>query len=171
MKNQALELHSPLPKSFKVINFVDYSLNQGAPAGHESADTPIRHESYNQIGDCDGSSKFMAYLLVGCEISILPWRFERRDSDYAGDLNDRKNKSGYVFMMGTRAVSWSSKKQPIVTLSSTEVEFVAATACACQDIWLKKILKELHFKENEPTQIHYDNSSVIKLSKNPVLHG
>ena len=56
------------------------------------------------------------------------------DSDYAGDLDDQKNKSGYVFMMGTRAVSWSSKKQPIVTLSSTEVEFVAATACACQDI-------------------------------------
>ena len=37
-----------------------------------------RHDTYNQIGDCDGNSKLMAYLLVGCEISIPPWRFEGR---------------------------------------------------------------------------------------------
>ncbi|RVW74617.1 Retrovirus-related Pol polyprotein from transposon TNT 1-94 [Vitis vinifera] len=57
------------------------------------------------------------------------------DSDYAGDLDDRKNTSGYIFMMGTGVVSWSSKKKPIVTLSSTKAEFVVATACACQAIW------------------------------------
>ncbi|KAJ8767923.1 hypothetical protein K2173_020863 [Erythroxylum novogranatense] len=93
------------------------------------------------------------------------------DSDYAGDSDDRKSTSGYVFMMGIGVVSWSSKNQPIVTLSSTEAEFVAATACACQAIWLKKILKELHFKEEGSTQIYCDNSSAIKLSKYPVLHG
>jgi hypothetical protein len=60
------------------------------------------------------------------------------DSDYAGDLDDRKSTSGYVFMLGSDAVSWSSKKKPIVTLSTTEAEFVAAAACACQSIWLKK---------------------------------
>ena len=54
------------------------------------------------------------------------------DSDYAGDPNDWKSTSGYVFLMGSAAVSWSSKKQPIVTLSTTEAEFVAA---ACQAIW------------------------------------
>ena len=52
-----------------------------------------------------------------------------------------------------------------------QAEFVAATACACQAIWLKKILEELQFKEDEPTLIYCDNSSAIKLSKNPVLHG
>ena len=93
------------------------------------------------------------------------------DSDYVGDLNDRKNTFEYVFMMGTGVVSWSSKKQPIVTLSSIEAEFVAATTCAYQAIWLKKIIKELHFKEDGPTQIYCDNGSTINLSKNLVLHG
>ncbi|CBI35129.3 unnamed protein product, partial [Vitis vinifera] len=93
------------------------------------------------------------------------------DSDYAGDQDNRRSTSGYVFMLGTGAVSWSSKKQPIVTLSTTEAEFVAATVCACQAIWLRKILEELHLKQVGATTIFCDNSSTIKLSKNPVLHG
>ena len=52
------------------------------------------------------------------------------DSDYAGDVEDRKSTSGYVFMIGSGAVSWSSRKQSIVTLSTTEAEFVAAMGCA-----------------------------------------
>ncbi|XP_068638509.1 secreted RxLR effector protein 161-like [Aristolochia californica] len=56
------------------------------------------------------------------------------DSDYARDLDERKNTSGYVFMLGSGAVSWSLKKQPVVALSTTEVEFIATTSCACQAI-------------------------------------
>lgn len=93
------------------------------------------------------------------------------DSDYAGDLDDRKSTSGYVFMMSSAAISWCSKKQPIVTLSTTEAEFVAATVCTCQAIWLRKVLDELYFKQEGATKVYCDNSSAIKLSKNPVLHG
>ena len=93
------------------------------------------------------------------------------DSDYAGDQDDRKSTSGYVFMLGTGAVSWSSKKQPIVTLSTTEAEFVAAASCACQAIWLRRILEEIQFKQQGATSIYCDNSSTIKLSRNPVLYG
>lgn len=78
--------------------------------------------------------------------------------------------SGYVFLLSSGAISWSSKKQPIVTLSTTEVEFVAATMCACQGLWLKKILNEFG-QEESCIYINCDNSSTIKLSKNPVLHG
>jgi hypothetical protein len=53
------------------------------------------------------------------------------DSDYAGDCDDRKSTSGYVFTMGYSAVCWSSKKQPIVTLSTTEAEFVSVASSAC----------------------------------------
>lgn len=93
------------------------------------------------------------------------------DSDYAGDVDDRKSTSGYVFLMNSGAVSWSSRKQPIVTLSTTEAEFVAAASCACQAIWMRRILEKLGHKYKGSTTIMCDSSSAIKLSKNPVMHG
>ncbi|XP_058110873.1 secreted RxLR effector protein 161-like [Magnolia sinica] len=51
------------------------------------------------------------------------------DSDCAGDLDDKKSTSGYVFMMGLGAISWSLKKQSIITLSTTEAEFVCLSSC------------------------------------------
>ena len=68
------------------------------------------------------------------------------DSDYARDQDDRRSTSGYVLMLGTGAVSWSSKKQQIVSLSTIEAKFITAIACACQAIWLRRILEELQFK-------------------------
>jgi hypothetical protein len=93
------------------------------------------------------------------------------DSDYAGDSDDRKSTSGYVFKLGTGAISWCSKKQPIVTLSTTEAEFVAAASCSCQGVWLRNVLKHLNVNQMKCTIIWCDNSSSIKLSKNPVMHG
>lgn len=65
------------------------------------------------------------------------------DIDFAGDEDSRKSTSGYVFLMDGSAVAWLSKKQPIVTLSTTEAEYVAASVCASQAIWFKRILEEL----------------------------
>jgi len=93
------------------------------------------------------------------------------DSDYAGDVDDRKGTSGYVFMVGTRVVSWSSRKQPMVTLSTTEAEFIAAASCACQGVWLRRIPEKLGHVQGMCTTIYCDNNSAIKLSRNPVLHG
>ncbi|CAJ2647282.1 unnamed protein product [Trifolium pratense] len=93
------------------------------------------------------------------------------DSDYAGDSDDRKSTSGYVFKLGSGAISWSSKKQPIVTLSTTEAEYVAAASGACQGVWMRRILQQLGQKQDKPSTMYCDNSSSIKLSKNPILHG
>lgn len=93
------------------------------------------------------------------------------DSDYAGDSDDRRSTSGYVFKFGGGAVAWASKKQPIVTLSTTEAEFVAAAYGACQAVWMMNILEEIGSKQEEGMVMFCDNSSTIKLSKNPVLHG
>ncbi|XP_068666352.1 secreted RxLR effector protein 161-like [Aristolochia californica] len=93
------------------------------------------------------------------------------DSDYVGDIDERKNISGYVFMLGSSAVSWSSKKQPVVTLSTTEAKFIAATSCAYQAIWIRRILENLSYAQHDSPTVYCDNSSIIKLSKNPVMHG
>ncbi|XP_050150594.1 uncharacterized mitochondrial protein AtMg00810-like [Malus sylvestris] len=92
------------------------------------------------------------------------------DSDWAGDFDDRKSTTGFVFFMGDTAFTWMSKKQPIVTLSTCEAEYVAATSCVCHAIWLRNLLKELSMPQEEPTEIYVDNKSAIALAKNPVFH-
>jgi hypothetical protein len=92
-------------------------------------------------------------------------------SDYAGDVEYRNSTNGYVFLLSSGAVTWSSKKQPIVTLSTTEVEFVAAAVCACQAIWMKRVLREFKYNNEACTLIRCDNNSTIKVSKNPVMYG
>jgi hypothetical protein len=93
------------------------------------------------------------------------------DSDYAGDLGDRKSTSGYVFLLSSGTISWLSKKQPVVSLSTIEAEFIAAASCACQTVWLKRVLEKLGLNQDKTTIIYCDSSSAIKLSKNPVMHG
>ncbi|MCI13110.1 hypothetical protein A2U01_0034224, partial [Trifolium medium] len=80
-----------------------------------------------------GSMSFGILYTRGSDCELEGWT----DSDYACDVDDRKSTSRYVFMYGTGVVSWSSKKQAIVTLSTIEAKFVAATSCACQGVWLK----------------------------------
>ena len=92
------------------------------------------------------------------------------DSDWAGDVDDRKSTTGFVFFMGDTAFTWMSKKQPIVTLSTCEAEYVAATSCVCHGIWLRNLLKELGWPQEKPTKIFVDNKSAMALAKNPVFH-
>nr|GEW31223.1 retrovirus-related Pol polyprotein from transposon TNT 1-94 [Tanacetum cinerariifolium] len=92
------------------------------------------------------------------------------DSDWAGSKDDRRSTSGFLFFLGNNAFTWSSKKQPIVTLSSCEAEYIAATSCVCHVIWLKSMLKELHMEQEDATKIYVDNKSAIDLAKNLVYH-
>ncbi|XP_050915169.1 secreted RxLR effector protein 161-like [Lathyrus oleraceus] len=93
------------------------------------------------------------------------------DSDWVGDIETRKSTSRYAFHLGTGAIPWSSKKQPVVTLSTAEAEYIAAAGCATQTIWIRRILEVIHQKQNNPTKIYCDNKSAITLSKNLVFHG
>ncbi|KAJ0466935.1 putative RNA-directed DNA polymerase [Helianthus annuus] len=70
------------------------------------------------------------------------------DSDWAGSIEDRKSVSGSVFSLGSAMVSWSSKKQVSVALSSTEAEYIAAASATCQLVWLRRILKDLGLTQN-----------------------
>ncbi|CAL1389348.1 unnamed protein product [Linum trigynum] len=99
------------------------------------------------------------------------WNAAKRILRYIkGDVDDRKSTTGFVFFLGDTAFTWSSKKQAIVTLSTCEAEYVAATSCACHAIWLRKLLKELNMTQEESTEIYVDNKSALALARNPVFH-
>ncbi|CAL2255656.1 unnamed protein product [Prunus armeniaca] len=93
------------------------------------------------------------------------------DSDYAGDQDDRRSTSSYMFMTGSGAISWSSRKQPVVSLSTTEAEFISAASSTFQAVWMRRILQELKHVQHKATVVYCDNVSAIKISRNPVIHG
>ena len=92
------------------------------------------------------------------------------DSDWAGDPNDRKSTSGYMFMIGSAPVSWRSKKQLCVALSSAEAEYVALSSAAQEAIWIRQLLSEI-FGKSDQILIYEDNQSAIQMAKNPQFHG
>lgn len=92
------------------------------------------------------------------------------DSDWGGDKGDRKSTSGYLYLLCGGPVSWSSKKQSTIAVSSTEAEYLAATQATKEALWLRRLLSELGYEQTTPTIIKEDNQGCIKLTKNPVFH-
>ena len=92
------------------------------------------------------------------------------DADWAGSVCDRRSTSGFMFSLGSAAITWSSKKQPTVALSSTEAEYRGAAVAACEVAWLQMLLGDLGIQVQVPVVIHCDNLSSIQLARNPVFH-
>ena len=94
------------------------------------------------------------------------------DADWASQMHCHSI-SRFVYFIGVGAVSWSSKKQPIITLSSTEVKYVALTHSAKDIIWIHKLLTELSsiFNFTVPTTLFCDNQGAVRLSKDSTFHG
>ena len=93
------------------------------------------------------------------------------DADWAGDTSDRKSTSGYIFMLSGGPISWSSKKQKCVALSTAEAEYVALSGAAQECLWLRQLEAELGCPPEGPTLIFEDNQSAIAMAKNPQFHG
>jgi len=91
------------------------------------------------------------------------------DADLGGDLDGRKSTTGYIFTLGGTTISWKSKLQGRVSLSTTKVEYVAISEAAKEIIWLKNLLKELGKRQDE-SPLFSDSQSAICLAKNPILH-
>jgi hypothetical protein len=92
------------------------------------------------------------------------------DSDWASQKH-RHSISGYSFHFGMGAITWSSKKQNVVALSSTEAEYVAQTHAAKEAIWLRSFISEIQGKTKAPLTISCDNQGAIALAKDNKFHG
>ena len=92
------------------------------------------------------------------------------DSDYASDLDSRRSTTGYLFAIGGGVVSYNSKRQPSVALSSTEAEYMAACSATQEAIYLRRLLADLGFEQAGPTVLLEDNQGCIAFSENPLHH-
>lgn len=92
------------------------------------------------------------------------------DSDWAGDKITRRSTTGYVFMFMNGAISWRSRLQQTVALSSTEAEYRATTEAGQEVIWITGLLQSLGIKLKLPVTLRCDNLSTIHLSSRSIFH-
>jgi hypothetical protein len=89
------------------------------------------------------------------------------DVDWAGSVSDRKITLGCCFSLGSTMISWQSRKKSIISLITTEVEYIVACSTSCKAIWLQNVVFDL---EMRATLILCDNQSCIKMTENPIFH-
>ena len=87
------------------------------------------------------------------------------DSDYGGDLDNRKSTSGFVFTLGGSTVSWQSSLQDVDALSTTEAEYIAVAESFKEAKWLKGLVSEMCNKVCS-VSVKYDSQSEIHLARN-----
>ena len=92
------------------------------------------------------------------------------DADWANDTADRRSTSAYLFKLCGAPVSWKSKRQPTVSLSTTEAEYMAASLATQEAVWLRQLLSDLCVMQIQPTVLYEDNRGCIDLVNNPVHH-
>lgn len=91
------------------------------------------------------------------------------DADWGGDTVDRKSNTGYIFKYCGSPLIWSSHKQSLVTLSSTEAEYIALSEAVKEALWIRRLLQDFDQATEGPTVIMEDNQSCIKMLQNDRL--
>ncbi|KAF0734551.1 hypothetical protein Ae201684P_005409 [Aphanomyces euteiches] len=91
------------------------------------------------------------------------------DADYANDTSTRRSTSGFVLFLNGCLISWKSKLQNIVALSTCEAEYISMSYGLLEALWLKSLLEELQLDIKLPINVYEDNQSTIKMAENSTL--
>jgi len=92
------------------------------------------------------------------------------DADWAADKVEYKSTSGYVFYLGSGPISWRSKRQTSVALSTAEAEYMSASVACQEALWIKELLKQIGIDVSKPITMFSDNQSAIAMGENPGQH-
>ena len=93
------------------------------------------------------------------------------NADWCGDGTDRISTTGCIFLFMEAPISWWSKKQSVVALSTCEAEYIVGSSAACQAVWLNSVMEEMGIELEKPIKLLVDNKSTIDMAINPVSHG
>ena len=109
------------------------------------------------------STKDLALQLGGpCRAVTL---FAYSDADWAGELDKRRSRTGYLLTLNGSPIIWTSKLQLSAALSSTEAEYVALSLCSRDVLWARSLLDQMGFRQSAPTVVYEDNGSAIKIAE------
>jgi hypothetical protein len=89
------------------------------------------------------------------------------DSDYAGDTETRRSTTGYLLMCNAGPLTWASRRQQCVSLSTTEAEYIAMCETTKEITWMRRLLRSIGSDQSPPTLLRCDNQGAIKLVSNP----
>ncbi|XP_074293025.1 secreted RxLR effector protein 161-like [Silene latifolia] len=114
-----------------------------------------------------GTSDFVL-CYQGGDLSLIGYS----DADWGGDLDESKSTSGYAFILGGGAISWCSKKQECIALSTMEAEYIAVSLAVQEAMWLRSFLQDLNLTPNvnEPVVMFCDNTAAIQFAQDPKFH-
>jgi len=116
------------------------------------------------------------YLKGTVEIALTYMKSDNKqfvgysDAGFAGDLDDRHSTTGNIILLSNGALSWLSKKQQILTLSTVEAKYVSLSTAVQESVRLRKLLKDFGVSQDQPSVIMEDNQGAIFIAKNPVAH-
>ena len=129
----------------------------------------FRHVQWNAV-----KRVFMPYLKGTKELWLTYGHAQTELIGYAdvdgSTAEDRHAVSGYAFIINGGEASWSAKHQSIISLSTTESEYVAAAHAAKEALWLRSLIEQLFEEKLSPTTMFYNNQSGIALAKDHQYH-
>jgi len=144
--------------SFAVGQLAMY-MNCHGPQHHAAAQHVLRYlQGTRDVG--------LTYGLDRSALSVSGYS----DADWGAHVDTRRSTTGYVFYLAGGPISWKSKLQPTVALSSTEAEYMALTASAQEAMSLRSLAEDFSIDVSQPALLYEDNKGSIAMSVNPVLH-